>query len=155
MEWAQMKELLEPTVEDNNEDDNSNDDGDGNDDGNGGSGCGGECNEVAAVVAKSTNDDDDYSNDDGNDGSGRGGTSTNQKYDNNVDGGGKCSSTGKGLYYPDDDALFDDIFDDDYIEKHFSSIPDEPACDRNPNQIMGAISFALIWRLAQGCCMYT
>ena len=52
-------------------------------------------------------------------------------------GGGKCSSKGKGLYYPDDDAFLDDIFDDDYVEKHFSTIPDEPACDRNRNQIMG------------------
>ena len=90
-----MKELLEPTVEDNNEGKNSNDDGDGNDDGNGGSGCGGKCNEGAAVVAKSTNDDDDYSNDDGNDGSGGGGKSNNQKYDNNVDGGRNVVRQGK------------------------------------------------------------
>jgi hypothetical protein len=33
------------------------------------------------------------------------------------------------LYYPDDDARLDDIFDDDYIEKHFLLIPDELACD--------------------------
>ncbi len=52
-------------------------------------------------------------------------------------GEGKCSPTGKGLYYPDDDAFLDDIFDDDYVEKHFLTIPDEPACDRNRNQIMG------------------
>ncbi len=32
MEWAQMKELLEPTLENNDEDDNSNADGNGNDD---------------------------------------------------------------------------------------------------------------------------
>jgi hypothetical protein len=38
------------------------------------------------------------------------------------------------LYYPDDNALLDDIFDDDYMEKHFSSIPNEPACNQNgPN----------------------
>jgi len=41
------------------------------------------------------------------------------------------------LYYPDDDAFLGDIFDDDYVEKHFLSIPDEKACDRNRNQIMG------------------
>jgi len=40
------------------------------------------------------------------------------------------------LYYPDDDAFLDDIFDDDYVEKHFLSIPDEKACDRNRNRIM-------------------
>ncbi len=39
-------------------------------------------------------------------------------------GGGKCSPTGNGLYYPDEDALLDDIFDDDYTKKHFLSIPD-------------------------------
>jgi len=59
-----MKELLEPTLENNNEDNDSNDDGDG------GGMCGGKFNEVAVMAAKSTNDDDDYSNDDGNDGSG-------------------------------------------------------------------------------------
>jgi len=52
-------------------------------------------------------------------------------------GGGECSPTGKGFYYSDDDAFLDDIFDDDYVEKHFSTIPDEPACDRNRNRIMG------------------
>ena len=83
-----MKELLEPTLEDNDENDNSNDGGDGNDDDNGGSGCGGKCNDFAAAAVKSTNDDDDYSNDDGNDGSGGGGKSNNQKYDNDFDGGG-------------------------------------------------------------------
>ena len=41
------------------------------------------------------------------------------------------------MYYPDDDALLDDIFDDDYVEKHFWTIPDEPACDCNRNQITG------------------
>jgi hypothetical protein len=52
-------------------------------------------------------------------------------------GGGGCSPTGKGLYYSDDDAFLDDIFDDDYVEKHFSTIPDELACNRNHNRIMG------------------
>ena len=131
-----MKELLGPTLDDNDEDD-SNDDGDGNDDGNGGSGCGGKCNEVAAVAAKSTNDNNDYSNDDGNDGSGGGGKHNNQKYDTMSMGGGECSLTGKGLYYLDDDALLDDIFDDDYVEKHLLTIPDELACDRNRNQNQG------------------
>ncbi len=127
-----MKELLEPTLENNDEDDNSNVDGDG------GGGGGGECNEVAAVAAKSTNDNDNYSNDDGDDGSDSGGKCNDKKYDNDNDGGGgKCSPTGKGLYYPDDDAFLDDIFDDDYVKKHFSTITDKPACNRNRNRIMG------------------
>ena len=41
------------------------------------------------------------------------------------------------MYYPDDNAFLDDIFDDDYIEKHFSTIPDEAACNCNHNRIMG------------------
>jgi hypothetical protein len=52
-------------------------------------------------------------------------------------GGGKCGPTVDGLYYPDDNVLLDDIFDEDFMEKHFLSIPDEPACDRNCNRIMG------------------
>ncbi len=52
-------------------------------------------------------------------------------------GGGKRGPTVDGLYYPDDDVLLDDIFDEDYMEKHYFLIPDEPACDRNCNQIMG------------------
>jgi hypothetical protein len=123
MEWAQSKEMLEPTIENNDKDDDSNDDGDG------GGKCGGEFNKVAKMAVKSSDVDDDYSNDDGNDGSDGSG-----KF---VDGGGKYIPSGKGLYYPDDDAFLDDIFDDDYVEKHFSSIPDEPACDRNRNRIMG------------------
>ncbi len=51
--------------------------------------------------------------------------------------GGGCSPTGDRLYYPDDDVLLDDICDDDYMEKHFSSIPDKPVCDQNRNQITG------------------
>ena len=129
MELAQMKELLEPTLENNNEDDNSNNDG------NGGGG-GGECNEVAAVAAKSTNDNDDYSHNDGNNGSDGGGKCNDKNYEDDNDGGG-CSPTGKGLYYPDEDAFLDDIFDDDYVKMHFSTILDEPACDRIRNRIMG------------------
>jgi hypothetical protein len=45
MEWAQMKELLEPTIENNDEDDDSNDDGDG------GGMCCGEFNKVATMAA--------------------------------------------------------------------------------------------------------
>jgi hypothetical protein len=118
MTCAQTKELLEPTLENNDEDEDSNDDG------NGGGMCGGEFNEVAAMAAKSKNDDDDHSNDDGNDGSGGSGKCNDNNYDNNDNGGGECSPTGKGLYYPDDDAFLDDIFDDDYVKKHFSAIPD-------------------------------
>ena len=70
-----MKELLEPTLENNDEDDDSNDVG------NGGGMCGSEFNEVAAMAAKSMNDDDDYSNDDGNDGSGSSGKCNDYNYD--------------------------------------------------------------------------
>jgi len=131
MEWAQMKELLEPTIENNDKDDSSYDDG------NGGGKCGGKFSKVATMGAKSSNDDDDYSNDDGDDGSVGSGKCNAYNYDNDDNGGGKYIPTGKGLYYPDDNALLDDIFDDDYVEKHFSFIPDEPACDRNRNRIVG------------------
>ncbi len=105
MECAQMKELLEPTLENNDEDDDSNDDDDG------GGMCGGEFNEVAAMVAKSMNDDDDYSNDDGNDGSGGSGKCNNNNYANDDNGGsstapfivGKISrrslEVGKGIHH--------------------------------------------------------
>ncbi len=32
---------------------------------------------------------------------------------------------GEGLYYRDDDDLMDEVFDDDYNDKYFSSIPGE------------------------------
>ncbi len=65
--------------------------------------------------------------------------------DDDDDGGGKCPGTtmrvrpGEGLYYPEDDdnALLDDIFDEDYQEKHFSSIPNEPHYDHSRNRILG------------------
>ena len=130
-----MKELLEPTIEHDDEDDNYG---------------GGEFNDVSAVAvaavdvamaaaaSKSTIDDDNYhSNDDGDEGSGSSGKCNDTNYEDDDDVGGKCSPVGKELYYSDDDDFLDDIFDDDYIEKHFSSIPDEPACDRNRNRIMG------------------
>jgi hypothetical protein len=43
------------------------------------------------------------------------------------------------LYYSDDDAFLDEIFDDDYVEKHFLTILDEAACEcnHNRNRIMG------------------
>ncbi len=44
---------------------------------------------------------------------------------------------GQGLYYREDDALLDEVFDDEYDEKHFTSIPSEAACDRNCNRIAG------------------
>ena len=109
-EWAQSNELLEPTIENNDEDDDSDDDGNNDEDddsdydGDGGGKCDGEFNKVAKTGG--VND-------------------------------GCNTGSGKGLYYPDDDAFLDDIFDDDYVEKHFSSIPDEKACDRNRNRIMG------------------
>ena len=131
MEWAQMKELLELTLENNKQDDNSKDDGNG-----GGSG-GGECNEVAAVAAKSTNDNADYSNDDGDDGSGGGGECNDDNYDNNDDGEGKCSPTGKGLYYPNDYVFLDDILMMIMSRSIFLTILDEAACDCNHNRIMG------------------
>ncbi len=55
-EWAQSKELLERTIENNDEDDDSNDDGDG------GGKCDGEFNKVAKMAVKSSDVDDDYSN---------------------------------------------------------------------------------------------
>jgi hypothetical protein len=81
MEWAQSKEMLEPTIENNNEDDDSNDDGDG------GGKCGGKFNKVAKMAVKSSDVDEDYSNDDGNDGSDGSG-----KF---VDGGGNIFRQGK------------------------------------------------------------
>ena len=44
---------------------------------------------------------------------------------------------GQGLYYREDDALLDEVFNEDYVEKNFSSIPNEAACDRTRNRIMG------------------
>jgi hypothetical protein len=46
---------------------------------------------------------------------------------------------GEGFYYQSDaeDAIFDDIFDEDYQEKHFSSIPNEPHYERSRNRILG------------------
>jgi hypothetical protein len=38
---------------------------------------------------------------------------------------------GQGLYYRDDDALLDEVFDDEYNVKHFTSILSEAACDCN------------------------
>jgi len=89
IEWAQMKELLEPTLENNNEDDDSNDDGDG------GGMCGGKFNEVAVMAAKSTNDDEDYSNDDGDDGSGGSSKGKDNNCDNDDNGGGGVVRQGK------------------------------------------------------------
>jgi hypothetical protein len=53
------------------------------------------------------------------------------------DEGGKCGPEekpsmrvlppGQGLYYRDDDALLDEVFDDEYDKKHFTSIPSEAA----------------------------
>jgi hypothetical protein len=44
---------------------------------------------------------------------------------------------GQDLYYREDDALLEDIFDEEYDKKHFTSIPSEAACDRNRNCIAG------------------
>ena len=46
---------------------------------------------------------------------------------------------GEGFYYQNDadDTLLDDIFDEDYQEKHFSSIPNEPHYKRSCNHILG------------------
>ena len=80
-------------------------------------------------------DDDEYNDDDNLD-----------DYVDDDDGGGKCGpgekpsmrvQPGQGLYYPDDDALLDDVFDDEYNEKYCTSIPSEAACDRNRNRIAG------------------
>jgi hypothetical protein len=89
LEWARMKELLELTIEHDDEDDNY---------------CGGEFNDVSAVAvaavevavaaaaSKSMIDDDNYhSNDDGDDGSGSSGKCSDKNYYDDDDGGGKCS----------------------------------------------------------------
>ena len=124
IDWSQIEKVLSPAAEGKEDDDNSDDDGDSN--------------HFASAAKKGTNSDDDYSDDDDHhDGSGYGVTSDNQKNDNYLDGGGKRGPTASGLYYPDDDVLLDDVFDDDYMDKHFSSIPDEPASQRNRNRIMG------------------
>jgi hypothetical protein len=34
---------------------------------------------------------------------------------------------GQGLYYREVDALLDEVFDDEYDEKHFTSIPSKAA----------------------------
>ena len=65
---------------------------------------------------------------------------------NDNDGGGKCGSGEKpsmrvmpvqDLYYREDDALLDEVFDEEYDKKHFTLIPSEAACDRNCNRITG------------------
>ncbi len=60
------------------------------------------------AVKSSDVDDDYYSNDDGNDGV-NDGSDGSGKF---IVGGGKYIPSGKGLYYPDDDAFLDDIFDE-------------------------------------------
>ena len=134
MEHAWMKELLEPTLENNDEDDNSNDDGNSSINS---IGVGSKYNKVAAVAANATNDKDANSNDDGKDGGGSGGKCNDDNYDDNDNEGGEYSPTGQGLYYSDDNAFLDDVFDNDYIKRHFLTIPDEAACDCNCNRIMG------------------
>jgi hypothetical protein len=44
---------------------------------------------------------------------------------------------GQGLYYREVDALLDEVFDDEYDEKHFTSIPSKAACDRNRRGLGG------------------
>ena len=46
---------------------------------------------------------------------------------------------GEGFYYQSDvdDALLDDIFDEGYQDKHFSSIPNKPHYERSRNRILG------------------
>jgi hypothetical protein len=65
--------------------------------------------------------------------------------DNDDDGGGilpgekKRVRPGEGFYYQSDaeEAILDDIFDEDYQEKHFSSIPNEPHYECSRNRILG------------------
>ena len=65
--------------------------------------------------------------------------------DDDDNGGGKSSGNtkrvrpGEGFYYQNDadNALLDDIFDEDYQEKHFLSIPNEPHYERWRNRILG------------------
>ena len=86
LEWARMKELLEPTIEHDDEDDNYG---------------GGEFNDVSAVAvaavdvamaaaaSKSTIDDDNYhsKNDDGDEGSGSSGKFNDKNYEDGRGGG--------------------------------------------------------------------
>ncbi len=66
--------------------------------------------------------------------------------DDNDDGGGKSPGNtklvrpGEGFYYQNDadNALLNDIFDKDYQEKHFLSIPNEPHYERPCNCILGS-----------------
>ena len=40
-----------------------------------------------------------------------------------------CLTQEQGLYYCEDNALLVDVFDENYNEKHFSSILSEATCD--------------------------
>ena len=44
---------------------------------------------------------------------------------------------GSGLYYSDDDAKMDEVFDDDYNAKYFSSIPSEDVQARRRTRVKG------------------
>ena len=60
------------------------------------------------------------------------------------DGGGECPpqssmivQAGEGLYYRGDDDLMDEVFDDDYNDKYFLSIPGEEGIARGCNRVLG------------------
>ena len=117
--------------------------------------------DVNNPCVKNVNNDDDDNNDDNNNDDNNNNIDNKDKgykgvddedEDNNDDdgddddGGGNCGPgekpsmrvmPGQGLYYREDDALLDEVFDDDYNEKHFTLIPSEAACDRNCNHIAG------------------
>ena len=64
------------------------------------------------------------------------------EYADDDNGGGKCPSLSRfssGLYYPDDadDKLLDDNFNEDYANKHYSSIPNDKPGDTWRYRVLG------------------
>jgi hypothetical protein len=86
------------------------------------------------------NDDDNYTDNDVDDD----GVPLARVVDEDDDGGGKCPAqssmrvrAGEGLYYRDDDYLLDEVFDNNYDDKYFSSIPGEEGVTRGRNRVLG------------------
>ena len=72
------------------------------------------------------------------------GPSRDDDNNNGNDGGGKLPPSGSmrvkpgsGLYYSDDDAKMDEVFDDQYRDKYFSNIPSEDYRARGRNRVKG------------------
>jgi hypothetical protein len=86
------------------------------------------------------NDDDNYADNDVDDD----GVPLARVVDKDDDGGGKCPAqnstrvqAGEGLYYRNDDYQLDEVFDNDYDDKYFSSIPGEEGVARSCNRVLG------------------